>query len=418
MAAFNYQALDATGKTVKGVIEGDNERQVRGLLRQRGLRPLDVKSTIAKAAYSKAGAAVPEPGLLGFLRLGAQQGIKLSTKDTSLVTRQLASLVQSGLPLDEVLAACANQSRKPHIKAMVLQVRSRVLEGLSLTQAMAEHPKTFNDLYRAMVKAGESAGFLGPVLEQLADYTETSQETSQKVKGAMTYPLILFVVSIGVVTALMAFVVPKLVGIFESQKAELPLMTKVLIGMSNFILNYGLLTLGALVGLVFVLRQYLKIPKNQLAWHRLQLRLPLFGELVRTAEAARYSSTLGLLVKSGVPVLEALKIAAQVLSNRHIQAAGREVAVMVKEGAGIAKAMDQAEEFPPLLVQMVASGETNGQLSEQLLHAASNQQRELQFTMATLMSLLEPLTILFMAGMVGFIVMAILKPMYQLNQMV
>jgi general secretion pathway protein F len=169
---------------------------------------------------------------------------------------------------------------------------------------------------------------------------------------------------------------------------------------------------------VFVLRQYLKIPKNQLAWHRLQLRLPLFGELVRTAEAARYSSTLGLLVKSGVPVLEALKIAAQVLSNRHIQAAGREVAVMVKEGAGIAKAMDQAEEFPPLLVQMVASGETNGQLSEQLLHAASNQQRELQFTMATLMSLLEPLTILFMAGMVGFIVMAILKPMFQLNQMV
>ncbi len=417
MAAFSYQALDAKGKTVKGVIEGDSERQVRTQLRQRNLRPLEVKSSAQKSAPTADGK--PQSGGLSFLSsLRNTKGIKLSTKDTSLVTRQLASLIQSGLPLDEVLHACANQSRKPHIKAMVLQIRSRVLEGLSLTQAMAEHPRTFDDLYRAMVKAGEGAGFLGPVLEQLAEYTESSQETSQKVKGAMTYPLILFVVSIGVVTALMAFVVPKLVGIFENQKAELPFSTKLLIGISNYILDYGLITIGVLVVLVLGIQHFLRIPKNRIKWHKALLNMPLFGELNRTAESARYSSTLGLLVKSGVPVLDALRIAAQVLSNLHMQAAGREVAVCVKEGMGVAKAMDQAKEFPPLLVQMVASGEMNGHLSEQLIHAASNQQRELQFTLATMMSLLEPATILFMAGMVGFIVMAILKPMFQLNQMV
>lgn len=419
MSAFSYQALNAKGKTVKGVVEGDNERQVRAQLRQQGLRPLEVRSSVKKAPSGKAGAKPAQDGLKGLLSgFGSSNGIKLNVKDTSLVTRQLASLIQSGLPLDEVLHACANQSRKPQIKAMILQVRSRVLEGLSLNQAMAEHPRTFDELYRAMVKAGEGAGFLGPVLEQLAEYTENSQETSQKVKGAMTYPLILFVVSVGVVIALMAFVVPNLVGLFENQKAELPFSTKLLIGMSDFILNYGLVTLGVIAAAIVGVQHYLKSPKNQLKWHKLLLKIPLFGELNRTAEAARYSSTLGLLVKSGVPVLEALSIAAQVLTNRHIQAAGKEVAVSVKEGMGVAKAMDQVNEFPPLLVQMVASGETNGQLSEQLIHAASNQQRELQFTLATMMSLLEPITILFMAGMVGFIVMAILKPMFQLNQMV
>lgn len=419
MAAFSYQALDAKGKTVKGIIEGDNERQVRSQLRQRGLRPLEVKSSVKRAVAGKAKGHENSGGLAGLIN-GFRQtnGIKLNIKDTSLVTRQLASLIQSGLPLDEVLQACANQSRKPQIKAMILQVRSRVLEGLSLTQAMAEHPRTFDELYRAMVNAGEGAGFLGPVLEQLAEYTENSQETTQKVKGAMTYPLILFMVSLGVVTALMAFVVPKLVGLFENQKAELPFSTKLLIFMSDFILSYGLLSVGVIAGIVIAIQQYIKKPKNELKWHKMLLKIPLFGELNRTAEAARYSSTLGLLVKSGVPVLEALNIAAQVLTNRHIQAAGKEVAISVKEGMGVAKAMDQVDEFPPLLVQMVASGETNGQLSEQLLHAASNQQRELQFTLATMMSLLEPITILFMAGMVGFIVMAILKPMFQLNQMV
>ncbi len=416
MGAFNYQALDTKGKTVKGVIEGDSERQVRSLLRQRQLKPLQVKSTNRRAKANDDGKS-KSSGSSG-VKLFGGGGTKLGYRDIALVTRQLASLVQSGLPLDEVLQAAATQSRKPQIKTLLLQVRSRVLEGLSLAQAMAESPKAFNTLYRAMVKAGESAGFLGPVLEQLAEYTETSQETRQKIQMAMTYPIVLLCVSMGVVTALMAFVVPKLVGMFTQTKQKLPAITEILIFTSDFIVNYGLFMLGGIVGLIILIRYLLKEPKRQLKWHKLMLKLPLFGEFIRTAEAARWANTLGLLVTSGVPLLEALRIASQVLSNRVMQAAGMAVAVSVQEGTSLNRALDQVQEFPPLLVQMAASGEANGQLADQLLHAARNQEKELGFTLSTMMGLMEPAMILFMAGIVFFIVMAIMLPIFQMNQMV
>ncbi len=411
MGAFNYQALDTKGKTVKGVIEGDSERHVRSLLRQRQLKPLQVKSSNKREKASSGDKAS------GGRRITLGGGTKLGYRDIALVTRQLSSLVQSGLPLDEVLHAAATQSRKPQIKSLLLQVRSRVLEGLSLAQAMGENPRAFNTLYRAMVKAGESAGFLGPVLDQLAEYTESSQETRQKIQMAMTYPIVLLCVSLGVVTALMAFVVPKLVGMFTQTKRELPLITEILIGTSDFIVNYGLFALAGLVGVVLLIRHLLKEPKRQTRWHQLKLKLPLFGEFTRTAEAARWANTLGLLVKSGVPLLEALRIAAQVLENRIMQNAGLAVAVSVQEGSSLNRALDQVNEFPPLLVQMAASGEANGQLAEQLLHGARNQEKELSFTLSTMMGLMEPAMILFMAGMVFFIVMAIMLPIFQMNQM-
>lgn len=410
MAAFSYQALDAKGKTVKGVIDGDSERHVRSLLRQKQLKPLEVKSSTKR---DKPGA---EPARRTF-SLGGGGGPKLGYKDIALVTRQLASLLQSGLPLDEVLHAAATQSRKPQVKAVLLQVRSRVLEGLSLAQAMSESPRAFDNLYRAMVKAGESAGFLGPVLEQLAEYTETSQETRQKIQMAMMYPMILLVVSMGVVMALMAFVVPKLTGMFTQTKQKLPAITEILITLSDFIVAYGLYCLMAGVALIFVFRKLLEEPGRRLKWDRFKLKMPLFGEFIRIAEAARYANTLGLLTKSGVPLLEALRIASQVLTNRVIQDASAGVAVAVQEGTSLNKALDQAREFPPLLVQMAASGEANGQLAEQLLHAARNQERELSFTLGTMMGLLEPMMIVFMAGIVFFIVMAIMLPIFQMNQM-
>ena len=409
MAAFNYQALDANGKTVKGVVEGDSERHVRSLLRQKHLKPLDVRSS-NKRSKSAAGDKTSR-------RLSAR-GPKLNYKDIALITRQLASLLQSGLPLDEVLHAAATQSKKPTIKSLLLQVRSRVLEGLSLAQAMSEAPRAFDTLYRAMVKAGESAGFLGPVLEQLAEYTESSQETRQKIQMAMMYPVVLLCVSLGVVMALMAFVVPKLVGMFSQTKAKLPLITEILIGSSDFIVNYGVFVVVGIVGGVILLKQALKKPSRRLVWHRLMLKMPLFGEFIRTSESARYANTLGLLVKSGVPLLEALRIASQVLTNTVIQEAAKTVAVSVQEGTSLHKAMDQVDTFPPLLVQMAASGEANGQLADQLLHAARNQERELSFTLGTMMGLMEPAMILFMAGIVFFIVMAIMLPIFQMNQMV
>lgn len=409
MGAFNYQALDANGKTVKGVIEGDSDKQVRALLRQRQLRPLDVQATQQRVPI----------GTVKTKRFSFGGGaVKLGYKDIALVTRQLASLIQSGLPLDEVLQATATQSKKPAVKSLMLQVRARVMEGLSLAQAMSEAPKAFNTLYRAMVRAGESAGFLGPVLDQLADYTERSQEARQKIQMAMIYPIVLMVVCCGVVTGLMAFVVPKLIGLFKNSKKALPLITDILIATSNFIVNYGVFLLIGIIGLVILFKYLLKEPSRELRWHKFLLHWPLIGELIRTSEAARYSSTLGLLVKSGVPLLEALRIASQVLGNRHIQKASLAVAVSVQEGMSFNKALDQCGEFPPLLVQMVASGEANGQLAQQLLHVASNQERELSFTLGTLMGLMEPAMILLMAGIVGFVVMAIMLPIFQLNQMV
>lgn len=413
MGAYSYQALDANGKTVKGILEGDSERHVRTLLRQRQLKPLEVRSTSQKRSRPGAAeVATPTRKLFG------GGGPKLGYKDIALVTRQLSSLLQSGLPLDEVLQAAATQSRKPTVKSLLLQVRARVLEGLSLGQAMAEAPKAFNNLYRAMVRAGESAGFLGPVLEQLAEYTETSQETRQKIQMAMMYPVVLLCVSMGVVMALMAFVVPKLTGMFAQTKQKLPLITEILIGTSNFIVNYGLFALLGIIGAVVLFKQALKAPERQLRWHRLLLKMPLFGNFMRVSEAARYANTLGLLVKSGVPLLEGLRIASQVLTNRVMQDAAKTIAVSVQEGSSLNRAMDQVDEFPPLIVQMVASGEANGQLADQLLHAARNQERELSFTLGTMMGLLEPAMILFMAGMVFFIVMAIMLPIFQMNQMV
>lgn len=408
MPAYSYQALDAKGKKVKGVIEGDSERQVRTQLRGRDLKPLEVKSTRARSAQSgnKSGSS---------FSFGAP---RMKPREISLFTRQLASLVQSGLPLDEVLAAAARQSRKPSVKSIVLQVRSRVVEGLSLNQALSELPKTFDNLYRAMIKAGESSGYLGPVLEQLAEYTERSQETAHKIKSAMIYPIVMIVFSLGIVTAMMVLVVPKLVGLFESNDRELPGVTKALIGTSDFLVDWGVLVFIAIVGaIVFFKRWWLKDEKRLLAWHSLMLKVPLFGGFILQSETARYASTLGLLAQSGVPLLEALKIATQVLENRVLKDASTQVAVMVQEGSSMSKALDQVDVFPPLLVQMVASGEANGKLSDQLQYSARNQERELEFSVSAAMSLMEPAMIIMMATMVGFIVIAILLPIFEMNDL-
>ncbi|WNO08978.1 type II secretion system inner membrane protein GspF [Teredinibacter sp. KSP-S5-2] len=411
MPAFTYQALDAKGKKVKGVIEGDSERHVRNQLRAKQLKPLTVKSSHKKAANDNNKSS----GFSLNFNLG---GPRLGYRDISLLTRQLASLIQSGLPLDEVLQATAKQSRKPAAKTIMLQVRSRVLEGLSLAQSMAELPRVFDHLYRAMIRAGESSGYLGPVLEQLADYTERSQETKQKLQMAMIYPITMLVVSITVVSILMVKVVPKLMGLFENSKTELPFATKLLIAMSNFLVNYGFFLLLGVVGVAIFISWLLKSESRQKKWHKMQLKLPVFGNLILQSQSARYSSTLGLLTNSGVPLLEALKIAAQVLTNRVLKEASAEVAMSVQEGMSLNKALAQVDVFPPLLVQMVASGEANGQLAEQLLHVSKNQERELEFSVNTAMGLLEPFMVLFMGGMVVFIVMAILLPIFKLNQMV
>ncbi|MFB0951106.1 MAG: type II secretion system F family protein, partial [Halioglobus sp.] len=301
MTAYRYQALNAAGKLIKGVLEGDSERQVRSQLRGQDMRPVEVAEANNTAESGKPGWDLS----LYFSRV--------SVGDLALITRQLATLVEANLPLDEALQAAAEQSRSSRIKGMLLQVRSRVAEGHTLAYAMTEFPSVFNEMYRAMVNAGEHAGYLGPVLQQLADYTEQRQYTGQKLKMAMIYPFILVGVAIAVVLLLLIFVVPELVGIFAHSNRELPALTRGLIATSDFFQLYGLWLVLGVFALFFIMRRLLRDPGRKKRWHNLLLRIPGVSRVLISMDTARFASTLSILMASGVPLLESLRIAGQVL---------------------------------------------------------------------------------------------------------
>ena len=412
MGAYSYRALNESGKTVKGMLEGDSERQVRAQLRAKKLKPLEVND--AGNAKVRSGSAKPS-GRFSFLPTGQP---KLKSRDLSLVTRQLASLISSGLPLDEALQATAKQAQKPAVKQVMLQIRTKVLEGFSLAQALAEHPGSFDDMYRAMVRAGESSGFLGPVLDRLADYTLNAQQLQSRLKTAMIYPIVLLVISLAVIVALMTFVVPDLVKLFAHSKRDLPFLTEALIATSDFIVGYGIWVFLAGIGVMYGIKRLLKNESRQRRWHKIQLKLPVIGNVVNQSNSARFASTLSLLMSSGVPLLQALRIAGQVMTNRVLQEACEDIANQVHEGTSLNRAMEKADCFPPLLVQMVASGETNGTLPTQLEHAARDQQRELEMVLAVSLGLMEPATIVLLGGAVLVIVLAILQPIFEMNKMV
>ncbi|WP_039916853.1 type II secretion system inner membrane protein GspF [Cellvibrio mixtus] len=411
MGAYSYKALNEEGKTVKGILEGDSERHIRTQLRAKKLKPLEVVSAAGEAAAAK-----NDEGL-SLQASFRRRASKLSTRDLSLITRQLASLVKSGLPLDEALHATAKQSQKANVKRVVLQVRTRVLEGFSLAQAMGDNPVAFNDMYRALVRAGEGSGYLSPVLERLADYTQTSQILQQRIKMAMIYPIVMLVVSMAVIIALMVLVVPKLVKIFEQGKRELPALTEALMATSSFLISYGVYLFIALIGVYYLVKRMMRDPKRLRAWHVVQLKLPVIGELVKQINSARFAATLSLLSASGVPLLQALNISGQVMTNKVLQEACDQVAAAVREGMSLSRAMENTGHFPPLLVQLVASGETNGTLPQQLDNASKDQERELEMMLGVAMGLLEPATIIFMGGAVCLIVLAILTPIFEMSKL-
>ncbi len=405
MTAYRYRALNTEGKLVKGVLEGDSERQVRGQLRGQSLRPVEVSLANVREGGSGRWS-------LSFLQP------RISVSEKALMTRQLATLVQSNLPLDECLQAAAEQSRKARTKGLLLQVRSRVAEGHTLAYAMGEFPTVFDEMYRAMVNAGEHAGFLGPVLEQLADYTEQRQYTGQKLKMAMIYPFILVGVAIAVVIALMVFVVPELIGIFAHTSRDLPLLTRGLIIASDVFRDYGLWLLVGMVLLAFGVRRLLRNPSRRKTWHRWLLAIPGISGVVTAVDTARFASTLSILMASGVPLLEALRIAGQVLSNLVLREDSQVLAERVQEGSSLNRALRESGRFPPMMIHMVASGEASGELETMLNRSATNQERELEMTLGTVMGLFEPLMVVFMGGMVLTIVLAILLPIFDLNTMV
>ncbi|TCO76164.1 type II secretion system inner membrane protein GspF [Chromatocurvus halotolerans] len=405
MTAYRYQALNAEGRLVRGVLEGDSERGVRAQLRQQKLRPVEVAT--ANRSVSLSGGWRTR---LFRPRVGAG--------DLALLTRQLATLVESGLPLADCLQAAAEQSRKASTKGLLLQVRSRVSEGHTLAYALGEFPQVFNDMYRAMVSAGEHAGFLGPVLEQLADYSEQRRYTAQKLKMAMIYPFILLGVALAVVIALMVFVVPELIGIFAHSSRELPLLTRGLIATSDFFRESIIWLLIGAAALVIGVRRALQAPARRRRWHGVLLRVPGLSRLLISMDTARFASTLSILMASGVPLLDALRIAGQVLVNLILREESQRVAERVQEGASLSRALGESGMFPPMMVHMVASGESSGALESMLSRSANNQERELEMTLGTAMGLFEPLMVVFMGGMVLVIVLAILLPIFDLNTMV
>lgn len=407
MAAFDYQAVDKNGKTKKGVIEGDTPRQVRALLRDQGLMPLEVTATLSKGKSGKKGS-----------QAGARAAGKVSASELALITRQLATLVESGLPLEESLMAVAEQCEKNRIKSMVMGVRSKVTEGYGLAESMAEYPKVFNRLYRAMVAAGEKSGHLDKVLNRLADYTEQRQQMRSQLIQALVYPIIMTVVAVGVIAILLTAVVPKIVGQFEHMGENLPGTTQFLIASSDFLRDYGLFIVMffALVTLGFA--QLLKRPDFQLKFHQNTLKIPGVGKVARGINTARFARTLSILTASAVPLLESMKISGEVLDNLFIKQQVKAATDKVREGASLRVSLEQTKLFPPMMLHMIASGEKSGQLEHMLGRAADNQDREFEALVSISLKAFEPALMIAMAGIVLFIVMAILQPILQLNNLV
>ena len=405
MAAFEFQALDSKGKQHKGVLEGDSSRQVRQQLRDKGWTPLSVEASIDKQAKRS--------GFSLFAR-----GPSLSVPDLALITRQLATLIAAGLPIDEALRAVSEQSEKQTVKSMVLSIRAKVLEGHTLADALKEFPRAFPHLYRATVSAGEHAGHLDGVLNKLADYTEAQQAAHTKIKLAAMYPIILGFVAIGIVIGLLTYVVPDIVEVFVRNGQELPGLTQAMLDLSHLITDYGFFIAILIFLLISGFTYSLRNPKFKYRYHLFLLTAPGISGFTKSANTARYISTLAILTSSGVPLVEAMRIAAKVVENLPIQAGVKEATTQVSEGGTLSKALTATGYFSPMMLHMIASGESSGELDDMLARTSAQQQATLEATIEALVKMFEPMMLLFMGGMVAMIVAAIMLPILELQNMV
>ena len=403
MGAFEYTALDPTGKERKGILEGDTPRHIRQLLREQQLLPVSVAEVAQKEAKRQR----------SFSPLR-----RVSATDLALLTRQLATLVRAGLPLEESLLAVSQQTEKPRVQSIVLGVRGRVMEGHTLASGFTEFPRVFPEIYRATVAAGEQSGHLDNVLERLADYTEGRDQLRQKVLAAMLYPIVLTVLCLAIVSALLVYVVPQVVSVFQASKAKLPLITQLLIATSGFFRSWGLyLLIGAVIAVV-LFRRWLRNPAARRQFHRLQLRMPVVGRLVRGFNTARFTRTFSILSASSVPVLEAMRIAGEVVTNLPMRDAVTDAAARVREGAPIGRSLATSRMFPPMTIHLISSGESSGELESMLERAAISQERELDGLLAALVGLLGPVLIVLMGLFVMGIVFAMLLPIFEMNQLI
>ncbi|NNC76686.1 MAG: type II secretion system inner membrane protein GspF [Woeseiaceae bacterium] len=403
MGAFEYVALDKVGKETKGLLEGDTPKHVRQQLRERSLLPVKVTEVAQKEARRQRSFS---------LRRG------ISASELALVTRQLASLSQSGLPLEEALLAVSQQNDQPRTKSILLGVRAKVMEGRTLADGLGEFPQAFPELYRATIAAGEQSGHLDVVLERLADYTEARQELRQRVTNAMIYPIALIVMSIAIISFMLATVVPRIVEVFENTSAELPALTRIMIGTSDFMRNHWLALIIAVAAVFYGIWWLLQKEGPRRRYHRFLLRMPITGRLTRGINTARFTRTFSILAGSGVPILEAMKISAEVIENLPMRDAVNDAAIRVREGGSISKSLELSRLFPPMMIHLISSGEAGGRLEEMLTRAANGQEREVDGLIATLLGILQPLLIVIMGGVVLTIVLAILLPIFEINNLI
>lgn len=406
MPAFAYRAAQPSGATAKGIVEAASPAAARAELRARGLLPLSVEAAGAKGPA------------IGGLRLPALLRRGITPRQLATLTRQVSTLVGSDIPVEEALRLVAAQSEAPAVSALLTDVRGEILDGRSLASALAQHPAAFPEFYRASVAAGEHSGKLAHVLDHLATFVETRHTNGQKLQLALLYPALLATVSFGVMVLLMVYVVPDIVRVFVSRGAELPFLTRALIALSGFLQDWGLALLLAIAVAALVFGRWVRVPANRLRLDRMFAERPPFRRFSRQHNAARFAGSLATLVESAVPLVDALNAAAAVTPNRWVRAKATTVAARVREGLSLRAAMAEAEVFPTMLTAIVASGESSGKLAPALGRASGELERELDALVATLVALVEPMVLLLMGGLVLMMVLAILLPIINLNNLV
>ncbi|QJU57673.1 type II secretion system protein GspF [Sphingomonas sp. AP4-R1] len=406
MAAFTYKAVDAAGRQQKGVIEAASVAGARAALRERKLLPMSVEASSAKA-----GVTASAPAGLRWFRP------RVSARQLSTATRQLATLIGSDIAVEEALGLVAGQAETNRMRSLLLEMRGSILDGRSLSAAMADQPQAFPDYYRASIAAGEQSGKLGEVLGHLADFVESRHRAQSKVQMALLYPALLATVSLAMMVLLMVYVVPDIVRVFESRGADLPLLTRALIGLSHFVRSFGWIVALLIVGGLIGGQRWLAVPANRLTFDRMLATKRPTARLVRQFAAARFAATLGQLVQSAVPLVEALGAAAATTSNRYVREQALSVAAKVREGGSLSQAMRQADVFPAMLIAIVASGEASGRLGPALSRAAGELDRELDALITVVVGLVEPAVLLLMGGVVLMMVLAILLPIVNLNNL-
>jgi general secretion pathway protein F len=397
MAAFVFRAVDGLGQTQRGVVEASSAAGARRLLRDRSLVPVSVEATRAAAAAT-----------------GTLRRPRIGPKALATLTRQIATLVGTDIRVEEALRLVAAQAAATPVAELLLNVRGRILDGGSFATALAEHPAVFPEFFRASVAAGEQSGKLSQVLSHLADFVDSRYRAANKLQLALLYPALLGVVSFGMMTLLLIYVVPDITRVFISRGAELPFLTRALIGLSAAVSSYGLVALIVIGGAVVVTRRWLAIPANRLKFHQF---IATFSGFSRQLNAARFAGSLATLVQSDVPLVDAIATAAAVTPNMFVRKQALEVATRVREGTSLHRAMDEARVFPPMLVAIVASGESSGKLGPVLARAGVDLDRDLDALVATLMGLIEPVVLLTMGGIVLLMVLSILLPIINLNNL-